>query len=190
MKKTLIISISSLLLTTACVPRGTSPEAKFYNLKAENVSVVSDKYKHPVGILRVQMPNFADRTQIVSQLKESLEVKVSEFNRWVEPLSILYTRVLAENLNSLLPNAPVKVTTDSSSFDRNVFVNVLKIETILGEKSCLDALYIIKTGDGKVLKQEKFTEEVPINTTYESLVKAQNKLVGDLSRAIAVTLSK
>lgn len=186
MKQTVFIMMS--LLLSACVPGGTSTDAKFYNLKAENKSVISHKYKQPIGVLRVQMPNFADRPQIVSQFKGKSEVIVSEFDRWVEPLSVLYTRVIAENLNNLLPNAPVKISSETGSADRNVLVHVIKTNSIWNDKSRLDAWYTVKTGDGKSIKRQKFSGEVSITNTYESLVEAQNKLLEDLSYSIAETL--
>ncbi len=185
MKK--IGAISLCFLLSACVP-GSSQTAKFYNLKTESNLIISETYKNSVGVLRVQVPKFMDKPQIITQHKENTEVTVSEYNRWVESLAVLYTRSLVGNLNSLLPNAPIKMSHGDDSFERIVLVDIVKLDMLWQDKGTLEAWYTIKTGNGRVLANKKFVDSMPLKNSYEDLVKAHSRLLENLSKSIARTL--
>ncbi|MBR1734560.1 MAG: membrane integrity-associated transporter subunit PqiC [Alphaproteobacteria bacterium] len=187
--KTVINTIALCFLLSACVP-GESQTAKFYTLKSENKDIISEKYKNSVCVSRVHMPKFMDKTQIISQSKGKSEIIVSEYNRWVEPLSILYTHYLIENLSTLLPNSPVKISTGADSFNRYVAVDIVKLEFLWNVRGTLEAWYTIKTGNGQVLECKKFTDSMSMGNRYEDLVKVHSKLLGNLSKTIAKNLVK
>lgn len=184
-----IVTISLCFLLSACLP-GSSQTAKFYNLTIESKLSISETYKNSVGILRVQMPKFMDRPQITSQYKGNAEVTISEYNRWVEPLAILYTRSLAGNLSLLLPNAPIKISTGDDSFERIILVDIMKLDMLWQDKGTLEAWYIIKTGKGQVLANKKFINSIPLKDSYENLVKTHSLLLESLSKSISKTLTE
>lgn len=187
-----LVSVSylcSLLLLSSCMP-GASQTARFYNLKTESNFTISETYKNSVGILRIQIPKFMDKPQIISQNKGNPEVNISEYNRWVEPLSVLYTRTLVENLSVLLPNAPIKMSTRDDSFNRVILVDIVKLDTSWQDKGILEAWYTIKTRNGQVLASKKFSDSITMGNSYEDLVKTHSKLLGNLSKAIANTLTE
>ena len=95
------------LLLNACL-FGTSKNAKFYTLTAVPGPVVSEDYNTSVGVNRIQLPRYMERPQIVTQRKDSAQVNISEFNRWVEAPSVLATRTMVGNLSALLPAAQIK----------------------------------------------------------------------------------
>lgn len=183
-------AIAICFLMAGCVPGGVSPESKFYNPISEVNSALSEKYTNSVAVLRVQMPKFMDKPQIVSRNGEDVQISVSEYNRWVEPLSVLYSRTLAENLNTLLPNAPIEVFADNHSPSRRVSVAVVKLDALWNYKVVLDAWYTIKTDKDQLLVCHKFSDSVPLGDNYENLVKAHSKLIGNLSKSIADSLVK
>jgi len=181
--------IAICFLISACVP-GVSQSSKFYNTTSEVDSVLSTTYSNSVAVLRVQMPKFMDKPQIISRNREDVQVFVSEYNRWIEPLSMLYTRTLVENLNTLLPNAPVEIFMGNNSPSRYVFVDVVKLDTLWNSKITLDAWYTIKTYKDQLIIRRKFSDSIPLKNSYEDLVRVHSKLLGNLSKSIADSLIK
>ena len=178
------------LLLNACV-FGTSQNAKFYTLSSVQGEIISKKYTSFVGINRVSLPKYMDRPQIVTQEKDSVEVTVSEYNRWIESPTVLATRVLTENLSTELPSAQVKATQyGTEKFDATVSVEVIRMDGILGNKAELVAWYTIKGNSGKVLARQKFTKAVEIGKSYDDLAKGYSQLWMELSQQIARSLIK
>lgn len=184
----LIKIIIPCLLLGACM-FGTSKSAKFYTQSAISEGVISADYTAWVGVNRVQLPQYIDRPQMVTQQKDSVQINVSEYNRWVELPSVLATRVLAEDLGGILPSSQIKVNQlKGEKFDRIVSVEVIEINAVLGEKAELVAWYTIKTNSKKLITQQKFTCTVAMGKTYEDLANGYSQLWAELSREIATAL--
>ena len=181
-------AIAVYFLISGCVPGGVSQNSRFYSPISEVTASISDSYTNSVAIMRVQMPKFIDKPQIISRNKGDVQISVSEYNRWVEPLSILYTRTLVENLNTLLPNAPVEMFKGNNSLNRRVFVDIVKIDALWNYKVVLDAWYAIKTEKDQILVRRKFSDSIPLGDNYENLVRVHSKLIGNLSKSIADSL--
>lgn len=181
-------TIIPCLLLGACM-FGQSKSAKFYTQSPMATTAISADYASAVGINKVQLPKYMDRPQIVTQQKDSTQVKISEFNRWVESPAVLATRALTDNLSTLLPAARIKLNRSSGDqFDRIVSVEVVHMSAILGEQAELVAWYIIKEPSKKSMIQQKFVSSVQIGKTYDDLAKGYNKLLSDLSQEIAEKL--
>ena len=178
------------LLLGACM-FGTSKSAKFYTQAATAAGVSSADYTAFVGVNRVQIPRYIERPQMVTQQKDSVQINISEYNRWVELPSVLATRVLTEDLSGLLPAAQIKMNQfKGENFDRVVSVEVIKMDAVLGEKVELVAWYTIKDNSKKILTQQKFADTVSIGTTYEDVANGYSQLLGKLSQGIATALIK
>lgn len=177
------------LLLGACF-WGTSKNAKFYTLSATLTEPLIKNYTAFVGVNRILLPKYIDRPQIVTQHKDSSQVNISEFNRWVESPAVLSTRALAENLSILLPSAQIKTNQFKREGDWIVSVEIIKMNAILGDKAELAAWYTIKNNSKKILTQQKFTGTVQIGKTYDDLSQGYNKLIAQLSQEIANTLIK
>ncbi len=178
------------LLLNACM-FGTSKNAKFYTLTATSDSTISADYNAVVGVNRVRLPKYVDRTQIITQYKDSAQIKISEYNRWVETPATLVTRVLTEDLNILLPSAQIKENRFARrSTERVIAVEIVEMNAVLGQEAKLTAWYTIQSGNGKVQAHQKFNGSVLIGKTYDDLASAYNRLLADLSRDIATALIK
>ena len=141
--------------------------------------------------MRVQLPKYMDRPQIITQNKNSPEMVISEYNRWIENPSVLATRVLVEDLSSLLPSAQIKMNQYGlEQFDRVISVEVVKMSAVLGEKITLEAWYTIKNKSGQTLIRNKFIDSVQIGRSYDDLANGYSKLFTVLSQDIARTLIK
>ncbi|MDY6408020.1 MAG: PqiC family protein [Pseudomonadota bacterium] len=177
-------------LLTACV-FGTSQTSKFYTLASEPSPSISNSCKSFVGVVRVQLPKYMDRPQIATQNKNSPEIVISEYNRWVENPSVLMTRVLVEDLSALLPSAQIKMNQYGlEQFDRVISVEVVKMNAILGDQAELVAWYTIKNKSGQTLIRNKFADSVQIGKSYDDLANGYGQLLTRLSQNIAHALIK
>ena len=150
----LIKIIIPCLLLNACL-LGTSKNAKFYAISAVPTQVVSEQYKASIGINRVQLPKYMDRPQIVTQRKNSTQVNISEFNRWVEGPAVLSTRALAENLSTLLPAAQINQTRfKGGDFSRTVTVEIVEMNGVLGQKAEITVWYTVQDKAGKIIQKK------------------------------------
>lgn len=185
--KLLKIIIPCVLLG-ACV-FGTSKNAKFYTLRATDTSTISADFAAFVGVNRVRFPKYLDRPQIVTQRKDSAQVNISEYNRWVESIAVLATRVLTEDLSASFPMAQIKINQlKGEGFERTISVEVEQISAVLGDQAELIAWYTIKDKSGQVLAQQKFTGAVKIGKTYDELAQGYSILLAQLSQEIARAL--
>lgn len=176
------------LLLGACM-FGTSKNAKFYTLTTTPGSAISADYNALVGLNRVQLPKYMDRAQIVTQYKDSTQIKISEYNRWVEDPATLATRVLAGNLSVLLPAAQIKENRfKKGATDRIVAVEIVEMNAVLGKKAELTAWYTVQDKAGKVQAYQKFTHSVLIGKTYDDLAQGYSQLLMKLSQDIAGSL--
>ena len=172
------------LLLGACM-FGTSKNAKFYTLSATATKPVSASYAGFVGINRIQLPKYIERPQIVTQKKNSAQMNISEYNRWVESPAVLANRVVTENLSILLPKAQIKMNLfKGGDFDKTVTVEIIKMNAVLGEKVELFAWCVIKDKSGKITRQ-KFEDTIPIGKTYDDLAQGASQLLAQMSQEIA-----
>ncbi len=185
----LIKIIIPCLLLNACL-FGTSKNAKFYTLMPVSNQVVSTSYKGSVGVTRLQFPKYIARPQIVTQTKDSAQVNISEYNRWVEAPDVLATRVLIEDLSKLLPGAQVQENrVKESSFETVVVVEIIQMNAVLGEQVGVSAWYTIQDRNGKIQTREKFEGSLQIGKTYDDLAKGFSQLLANLSQDIASKLA-
>ena len=173
------------LLLGACM-FGTSKNAKFYTMTAIPGSAVSADYNAFVGVNRVQLPKYMDRAQIITQYKDSAQIKISEYNRWVESPATLATRVLTEDLSILLPSAQIKENRfKKRATDYVITVEIIEINAVLGQKAEMTAWYTIQDEVGNVQNYQKFTSSVLIGKTYDELAQGYSELLMKLSQEIA-----
>ena len=170
---------------------GTSKQSRFYTQDAIATEVISTDYNTFVGVNRVQLPKYVDRPQMITQLKDTVQINISEYNRWVESPSFLATRVVTENLSTFLPAAKIKMNqSKGEDFDYTVSVEIVKINAVLGDKAEIVAWFTVKDKKGKTITNQKFVKTVKIGKTYDDLALGYSQLLSDLSREIANNLIK
>ena len=108
---TLLILIMLSVVLAGCVGTNPSQPARFYMLSPTNDTKTPAQAnigegRITIGIGPVEIPEYLNRAQIVTRVSPT-ELKLAEFDRWAEPLNNNFSRVLAENLTSLLYNDPV-----------------------------------------------------------------------------------
>ena len=176
------------LFLSGCI-FGVSQTPKFYSLTPEEQNPVSKSIHLFIGVDKISLPKYMDRPQIVTLNEKNPEVFISEYNRWIESPSVLCSRTLSQNLNNLLPKSESKIrSVGSEKFDRRVWIEVVKMDGVLGQKAELTAWYTIKDKNSKTISHQKFSKEIKIGKTYEDLINGYSKLWADLSQNIAQSL--
>ena len=95
---------AAALALTGCF--GTSPPSRFYLLSATPpgpTSVPSPGPEAALGVFPTRVAAYLDRPQMVTFQGENA-VALDEYNRWAEPLGSGISRVLAQELATLLPS--------------------------------------------------------------------------------------
>ena len=181
-----VLLVLSVVCLSACA--GKSASSTFYVLSSLPQPTVSAAEGTTIGVFPVAMPEYLDRSQIVTRVSEN-EIKLDEFSRWAEPLKESFTRALVQNLSSLLKTAKVIKTTESIHLPvtLQVWAEVVQFDGSLGG----DVVLIVKWGvfeqEGKKLllgKRSSYKEPTGA-ASYEAFVAAESRAVAALSREIA-----
>jgi uncharacterized protein len=188
MRRLLILTVLVLSLA-GCA--GSSTPTRFYVLAAADgvptaASPGVNGRELRVGIRRVELPRYLERPQIVTRASAN-RLELAEFHQWGAPLRLTVPALVAENLTRLLSSEQVQVFPWGRGFapHAQVLVDVSRLEGALGGESVLAARWRIlgPAGDEVGGGTSRFTEAS--GPDYESLVAAQSRLVGLLSRDIA-----
>jgi hypothetical protein len=188
----------SLVAMGGCVNlgEGTKENTRFYMLNSlpsleVNKGALDTRKCLAIGLGPVAFPEYLNRPQIVTRVSQN-EIKPAEFHWWAESLKENFSRVVAQNLSSLLCTRSVAIFPwkGSTPIDYRVGVEVIRLDGSLGGNSELIAHWAISDGDGKTVllsRESSYSEPVgPQN--YEGLVSAQSRAVETLSRDIAQAL--
>jgi uncharacterized lipoprotein YmbA len=177
------------LCAVAILAAGCStPQSHFYTLNrtatpataptALNVSVV-------VG--PVSIPAVVDLPQIVVNTGPN-QVALDEFNRWASPLQSSISRVVAENLVTLLGTPRVSQFQQSLNADADyrVAIEVQSFDSVLGSAATLNAVWIVRrTKDGKAQTGRTTVSEPTAAAGYDALAAAHSRALARMSQEIA-----
>jgi uncharacterized lipoprotein YmbA len=178
---------------------GTSAPTNFYMLSSlspsqTGASAATAKDRLRIGLATVVVPEYLNRNEIVVNLDNTV-YRLAEFNQWAEPLNDNLTRVLAENLTSLLKDDAISVflSSDSSILpDYRLEVDVVRLDGNLGDQSTLVAQWALLAGeeDDLIVMRRSEYQEPAADNTYKELVLAKSRTVEKLSRDIAAAVKK
>lgn len=144
-----------------------------------------------VGVGPVKFPDYLDRPQIVSRITPG-KLDLAEFDRWAEPLSENFIRVLAEDISAALSRSRVAIYPwpRTSQPDCHVAVDVNQFEGVPGGRATLNARWTLHGEQGKKVLAQRNTEIIePVDAvSYEALVAAQSRAVASLAREIATAV--
>ena len=174
------------MLIAGCV---SSPESRFFTLNATmNHAVESSSLSVVVG--PVSVPAAVDRPQIVVSTGPN-QVRVDDYNRWASPLQSNISRVVADNLGSILgtPRVTVFPQTSSANADYQAAVEVQSFGSALGEAATLDAVWTVRrVKDGKQQTGRTTVRESAAEKSYGALAAAHSRAAARLSQDIAGAL--
>ena len=171
------------MLVAGCV---SSPESRFFTLNATlNHAVESSSLSVVVG--PVSVPAAVDRPQIVVSTGPN-QVRVDDYNRWASPLQSNISRVVADNLGSILgtPRVTVFPQASSATADYQAAVEVQSFGSALGEAATLDAVWTVRRiKDGKLRVGRTTVREPASERGYDALAAAHSRAAARLSQDIA-----
>ena len=175
---------------SACLG-GYSPQNRFYNLQpAENIGEqVFEKNNFSLGVGDVELPDYLDKPQIIIMEADSPEIKQAEYDRWGDNLASMIQRVLAADLSNYFPSATVKSKVDlTEKFNYLINVEIVKLDFIWKQKAVLEAWWYINDQNAKTIKRQKFYAEEEIGNSFADFVRAESKMLDQMSQSIAVAL--
>jgi uncharacterized protein len=171
------------MLIAGCV---SSPDSRYYTLNATmNHAVESSSLSVVVG--PVSVPAAVDRPQIVVSTGPN-QVRVDDYNRWASPLQSNISRVIADNLGSILgtPRVTVFPQASSAAADYQAAVEVQSFGSALGEAATLDAVWTVRRiKDGKLRVGRTTVREPASERGYDALAAAHSRAAARLSQDIA-----
>lgn len=185
--------IAVLLLLSGC---SSTESPRFYLLNPLPEGVGSGRpISEPcvsLGIGPVRLPEYLDRPQIITRGAGN-ELVLAQFDRWAEPLSDTFPRVLAENLSRLLCTRTVSLYPwrPSMPHDYRLEVEVIRMDGTPGEVVRLETWWSLSGGPEKkilVARQSRFIEPAQ-GRDYEAFVQAHNRAITSLCRDIAGAIS-
>jgi uncharacterized protein len=190
------VSLIVILLTVTAAGCSRTAPARFYMLSGlsrteAKAPLTGSKACLTLGIGPVEMPDYLDRPQIVTQVNPN-ELHLGDFDQWAEPLGKTFMRTLADNLASLLcVDEIVFYPSEKSGVDRQISVTVTRFHGLPDGKVALTAQWQVTEGPGGkvVARQRTDIRESVAGQGYDALVAAQSQALAQLSREIAVAVA-
>lgn len=194
---TLIVLAACLTGAAGCssllAPR--PDRSRFYVLTptrtAGQVSPASARAVVSIGLGPITMPNYLDRPEIVTRIGRN-ELKLSENNRWGEPLDSGFAQVLARDLEMRLGAAQIHTFPwyGSAPIDYQVKIAVHHFETDSSGRSELVAGWTIIGGHNHDILDSANTTLVQnsVPADAEASVGALSHILGQFSDQIATQL--
>ena len=184
----------SSLAAAAALAGCSGAEPRLYVLAPmERDDTIKRDRNRSVGVQVVTLPEYLDRAEIVTYTSTN-ELNANRDDRWAERLPTNVTRVLAENLSTLLASDRVHVmpSRNGDRPDYEVSVEFDRFERSASGQSVLDAQWIIHDGASRkalVREHTRLVNRVRDNG-YPALVAAMNDNLAVLSHEIAGAIAK
>jgi uncharacterized lipoprotein YmbA len=183
----LAVALLVLFLASGCAQ--TQP-TRFYTLSALQPGAGEASADGPaIGLEPVILPDYLDRPQIVTRAGPN-RMMLADFDVWVEPLSGMFTRVLAQNLSVLLETEDVVILPELRDvrFDHHVQATVTQFDIDENGQAVLDALWAVYGRDGRRLVRQdrsRLMETVAEPGDHAAIAAAMSRALEGLSRDIA-----
>ncbi len=180
----LLCTLCAVLLS-ACA--SALPE-HFYALNAVTLAtpVVSNKAEFNLAVDRITLPEIVDRPQIVLNGADHA-VRLMEGQRWAESLRQAIPRVVIGDLRRQFPLASIasaSASTVASQPTYKIAMDVERFDSRLGERVDVVVHWRLRNTTD-VLRDKVSTLQVNTDgSTFEALVAAHDKALGQLSREI------
>jgi uncharacterized lipoprotein YmbA len=179
------------LVTATLVGCSSSPPVVFYTLtEIPSTTAISKTPAYEVLVGPVTLPETLDRPQLVARVSDT-QVAVLEQQRWAAPLKSEVPRVLAANLNQLLPEAAVSVEPQPST-GRPLWrlgVDIQRLTATPGSDVTIEALWSIQGAPGTEPKIGYSVLREPVSGPgYDALVAAHTGAINALSRELAAAI--
>ncbi len=172
-----------MVIVAACA---SSPPSRFYTL-APTAPSGAPTSNLSVAVGPVSIPAVVDLPQIVVTTGPN-QVSIDEFNRWASPLANNISRMVAENLVSLLGTPRVSLFQQSLNADADyrVAIEVQTFESAPGDAATLNAVWLVRRArDGKSETGRTSVREPASDKGYDALAAAHSRALSRMSQDIA-----
>ena len=184
-----IFALLSFFLLAACLSR--SPDSAFYSLETIAPAQPLSQRKMTVAVNRAVVPSYLDKPQIVMRDSAGVELQISEYQRWGETLSSMLSRVMADDLGLLLPNAQIRPQNFMpQTYQYYLTLEVNRMDGTWNKQAVLDVWWTISNNYNKVYKRGRSSLSAPMGKSYEEYVQIQSKLLAEAAAQIAESLAK
>ena len=139
----------------------------------------------------VRLPKYVDRPQIVTRSGRH-QLELAEFDRWGEPLNDIVTRVIAQNLMTLLGTTDIytEFSTGVGSPQTRVLLDFSSFDATVGEKVVITVRWSLLTkGNGSRKNEVRTFEQSVKSEDYSEIAAAFSAALSDLSQAIAQSVT-
>jgi uncharacterized lipoprotein YmbA len=190
--QTRIWMIAAVVLTVAgCA---TTPPPTFYQLTETAGTQLSGLERGiAVGVGPVNVATYLDRPQIVIR-GVGHRLELSEFNRWVEPLTDSISRVIIVNLSNSLESTRVyKIPRRNKTIplELRIEIDIARFDGMLGSDALLVARWTLYGRENKPLVTKvSIIREFSGGEGFDSLIAAQNRALQNLSQEIVAAIRK
>jgi uncharacterized lipoprotein YmbA len=189
--KTCLVGAIAAVLLAGCF--GTSPPTRYYLMHPIAVdgsvqTAAEFETDLILGIGPVVLPDYLERQQIVTRNSANV-VRLAEFDRWAEPLRQNFTRVLKENLSTLLGTDYILLEPwpKAAVVEYRLIVDVIHFEVDRQNAATLDARWLLmRETDDVILMIRKSTHTAAVGGAgYDQIAAALNQTLADFSRETA-----
>lgn len=145
-----------------------------------------------LGLGPIKLPDYLDRSEIVTRA-DSNRLQFSENDHWAEPLKNNFTRVLSQNLSSLLGNLQIVNFPwySSTHIDYQIAVTVDRFECEGQGNARLAARWSINDpASGRILDRGESDLSAPAGGGTDQQVAALSQTLGNFSRQIATAVAQ
>lgn len=183
-----------LLPSLAACLGGKSPPSQFYLLEPLPGTAAGggDRPGLSIALSPVRIPQYADRPQMVSATGPNA-YKLSETNRWAEPLADNIGRVLAQNLRGLSPWANVLASGLSAGAGQPAWklaVAIVEFQAGADGQARLVAQWNIQRGAALAASRQASYQEPAAVGDYAAMAGALNRCLDRLSRDLTADLAR
>jgi uncharacterized lipoprotein YmbA len=161
----------------------------FYVLTSTTASpaAVTSERMQVIGLGPIHLPEYLDRPQLVTRVAAN-QLRISDVERWAEPLGDALASRLKDDLAPLLSNDQISLYPWDPTLhpDADVAIDVLRFERISDQSVELGARWTIRDATGRVRNaKESHLREPAAGADAQSAVAALSRAVAALGREIA-----
>jgi uncharacterized protein len=191
-------SFQLLALTALAGCPSFSPQpdrSRFFALtakaEADSAADSSGLEQLSLGVGPVRIPGYLDREELVTRVAEN-RFDVAQNDRWIEPLEENLSRVLAQNLYTLLRSERIVryPWPNNRRITHQVEIEILRFEPTAAREAHLSARWVIVDTAAKqpLANKTSFLKRPIRQESKEAAVDAMSETLSDLSREIADTV--
>lgn len=181
------VLVTVALVLSGCTSR-PDPQLFVMSPAPEAANPGESKAQPVVAVLRVRLPDYLERSQIVSRSGANA-LEVDDDARWAEPLDESVPRVMAENLSHYLPSARVVVPQEARGqkipFEYLVALDAYEPDG-RGSAVMRGRWHLRDTRNGKIVSEGRIDESRRMpSRDAPAVVHALNETLNEASHQIA-----